>query len=304
MLQKLSIVISAYNEEEKIEKCLMSVKWADEIVFVDNCSQDKTLEIAKKYTDKIFSQPNNPLKIDLQKNTGFEKATGDYILSIDADEIVTDELKEEIKKLLGEKDLKNGYFIPRKNIIFGKWIRHSIWWPDYQLRLFKKDKGSFSGKTVHKSIDIDGEIGYLKEPLVHENYQTISQYLYKMDKIYTEVEASKIIDSGKELKWTDAIRFPANDFLKTFFLQKGYKDGLHGLVLSILQAFYMEVVFAKVWEKQGFKEVNNSNFMKEVVMELSKVRKDTNYWIRSSFIDEERNLIKKITQRVRRKIKA
>src|SRR3990167_4652174 len=229
-MQKISAVISAYNEEEKIEKCLKSVLWADEVIVVDNSSTDKTVEIAKKYTSKIYSQPNDPLLIDLQKNTGFEKTTKDYILSLDADESVSEELRKEIKSLLKGSALKSGYTIPRKNIIFGKWIQHSLWWPDYQLRLFKKGKGRFESASVHESIKVDGEIGQLNEPLIHENYQTISQYLYKMDKIYTEVEASKILNSGKELKWHDAIRYPANDFLKTFFLQEGYKDGLHGLV--------------------------------------------------------------------------
>lgn len=302
-MQKLSVVISAFNEEEKIEKCLKSVKWADEIIFIDNNSSDKTSEIAKKYTAKIYFQQNDPLKIDLQKNTGFDKATGEFILSVDADEIVTKELKNEIQKLLKGRDQKSGYSIPRKNIIFGKWIQHSLWWPDYQLRLFKKGKGRFETATVHQPITIDGETGQLNEPLIHENYQTISQYLYKMDKIYTEVEASKLIESGKEISWMDAIRFPANDFLKTFFLQKGYKDGLHGLVLSILQAFYMEVVFAKVWEKQGFKEANSPSFLKDAINELNIVRKDINYWIRSSFIEEEKNLLKKTTHRIIRRLK-
>lgn len=303
MKQKISVVICAYNEESRIKACLESVKWADEIIVVDNSSTDNTGKIAKKYTDKVYSQPNDPLKIDFQKNTGFGKATGDFVLSIDADERVSEDLKKEIQSVLGGKGLKDGYNIPRKNIIFGKWIEHSLWWPDYQLRLFKKGKGRFVETSVHEPIKIDGEIGQLRQPLIHENYQTISQFLYKMDKIYTEVEASKILSSGRQLKWFDAIRYPANDFLKTFFLQKGYKDGLHGLVLSVLQALYMEVVFAKVWEKQGFNEVNSKNFLKDVVGELNKLRRNLNYWIRSSFIEEEKNLLKKTTQRIIRKIR-
>ena len=303
MKQKVSVVISAYNEESRIEACLNSAKWADELVVIDNSSTDRTSEIAKKYTDKVYLQPNDPLKIDLQKNTGFEKATSDYILSLDADETISEELRKEIEELLKKNNLKSGYEIPRKNIIFGKWIQNSIWWPDYQLRLFKKGKGKFEKESVHEPIKINGEIGQLNHPLIHENYQTISQYLYKMERIYTEVEASKILKSGRQLDWFDAIRFPANDFLKTFFLQKGYRDGLHGLVLSILQALYMEVVFAKVWEKQGFKEVNNKNFLKDVVWELNKLRKDLNYWIRTSLIEEEKNLFNKIKHRIVRKIR-
>lgn len=301
MKHKLSVVVSAFNEEEKLDKCLSSAKWADEIVVVDNSSTDNTAKIAKKYTDKVYTQPNDPLRIDLQKNTGFEKATGDYILSIDADERVTEELKREILRVLERKDLKAGYSIARKNIIFGKWIQNSIWWPDYQLRLFRKEKGKFEGTSVHKPIKIEGEIGQLSEPLIHDNYQTVSQYLYKMDKIYTEVEAKKIFETGKELKWHDAIRYPVNDFLKTYFLQKGYRDGLHGLVLSILQAFYMEIVFAKVWERQGFKEDNSPASIRVVSKELKKAQREMNYWILSSLISESSNPFKNLIYRIRRK---
>ncbi len=301
MKHKLSVVISAYNEESRIEACLNSAKWVDEIIVVDNSSTDNTLQIAKRFTDKVYSQPNDPLKIDLQKNTGFEKATGDYILSLDADETIPEELRKEIEELFRKGDLKTGYKIPRKNIIFGKWIQHSLWWPDYQLRLFKKGKGKFEKEAVHEPIKIDGEIGELSEPLIHDNYQTISQYLYKMDKIYTEVEAKKIFGTGRELKWHDAIRYPMNDFLKTYFLQKGYRDGLHGLVLSILQAFYMEIVFAKVWEKQGFKEDNSPASIKVVSKELRKAQREMRYWILSSLISESSNPFKNLIYKIKRK---
>ena len=190
----ISVVISAFNEEEKIKDCLESVKdLADEIVFVDNESSDKTIEIAKKYTNKIFSRPNNPM-LNVNKNFGFTKASGDWILSLDADERVTPELNKEIKDIFrgrhpgersdsriskgfwtsqNDKSNIDGYWIPRKNIIFGKWIQHSIWWPDYQLRLFKREKGKFPEKHVHEYISVDGEAAKMKEPMVHENYKTI-----------------------------------------------------------------------------------------------------------------------------------
>lgn len=298
-MAKLSVVISAFNEEKKIQDCLESVKWADEIVFVDNSSTDKTAEIAKKYTGKIFTRPNNPM-LNVNKNFGFTKATGEWILSLDADERITPELTKEIKELIAHNSsLVNGYWIPRKNIIFGKWIQSDMWWPDYQLRLFRRGKGKFPGIHVHEMVTVEEETEKLQESLLHYNYETVSQFLYKMDKIYTENEVKHILKGGKSLDWFDAIRMPANDFLKTFFAQKGYKDGLHGLVLSILQAMYMEVVFAKVWERQGFKEHEiDLHSLKE---EGRKMRREMQYWFLTARMEETKDLLEKMFLRIQRK---
>ena len=310
-MNSLSVVISAFNEEERIKDCLESVKdLASEIIFVDNSSLDKTREIAKKYTDKIFTRKNN-LMLNVNKNYGFSKATGDWILSLDADERITPELEEEIKEKIGNSDPPTGggnsdvvgYWIPRKNIIFGKWIQHSIWWPDYQLRLFRRGKGRFPEKHVHEYLHVEGQTEKLQNPLEHLNYSTISQFIYKMDKIYTESEVEKIISSGKVLTWIDAIRFPVNDFLKTFFAQKGYKDGLHGLVLSMLQAMYQEVVFAKVWERQGFKEENNAHFLKDIYKECKKIIREFHYWSITSFLETSYNPLKRLFYRALRKFR-
>jgi len=303
-MNSLSVVISAFNEEAKIKDCLESVKGlATEIVFVDNLSLDKTREIARKYTNKILTRKNN-LMLNVNKNYGFSKATGDWILSLDADERVTPELALEIKsEIRNPKSETNGYWIPRKNIIFGKWIQHSIWWPDYQLRLFKKGKGRFPEKHVHEYINVVGKTEKLQNPLEHLNYSTVSQFIYKMDKIYTESEVEKIIASGKILTWIDAIRFPVDDFLKTFFAQKGYKDGLHGFVLSILQAMYQEVVFAKVWERQGFKEENNAHFLKDVYKEFKKIIREFHYWSITSFLETSYHPLKRLLYKALRKFR-
>lgn len=325
---KISVVISAYNEEKKIGDCLASVQWADEIIVVDNSSTDKTAEFARQSGAKILRKENS-LMLNINKNYGFSKSTGDWILSLDADERVTPALQKEIKEVIenSKKKVENGngkwkmsakgrsasggeignsrasgYWIPRKNIIFGKWIQSDMWWPDYQLRLFRKGKGKFPEKHVHEYIDVDGETEKLKEAMIHENYTSVSVYLHKLDSIYTENEAVHMIESGRKILWVDAIRFPVHDFLKTFFLQKGYKDGLHGLVLSILQAFYMEVVFAKVWEKQGFPEYSNRNFLHDVKIEFKKLALELRYWFMTSFINETKNPIKKIIYRFFRKL--
>src|SRR3989344_2582673 len=185
MTPKISTVVSAYNEEEKIEECLKSVEnLADEIIFVDNTSHDKTIEIAKRHKAKVFIRPNDPVMLNKNKNYGFSKAAGDWILSLDADERITPVLAKEIKAAVKQKNIK-GFEIPRKNIIFNKWIQHSIWWPDYNLRLFQKN----------------------------------SQFLRKLDTIYTESETENFIKKGDQIHWYDAIRWPASDFLKTFFLE-------------------------------------------------------------------------------------
>ena len=297
-MKKLSVVISAYNEEKNIEECLNSIKWADEIILIDNTSTDRTVEIAKKFTDKILIRPNN-LMLNVNKNYGFSKATSEWILSLDADERAADELKQEILKNIHNSEFIinnsiNAFWIPRKNIIFGKWIKHSIWWPDYQLRLFKKNKGKFPCKHIHEYLEVEEKTKKLKNPLIHYNYQTISQYLYKLDKIYTENEAENIIKSGKVLTWQDAIEMPVRDFLKTFFAREGYKDGTHGLVLSLLQSFYALVVFAKVWEREGFKDKIKRNFLEEITDEFKKSGREFKHWLVQSKLKTEKNIFKKI----------
>ncbi|KKP94008.1 MAG: Glycosyl transferase family 2 [Parcubacteria group bacterium GW2011_GWA1_36_12] len=301
MTPKISTVVSAYNEEEKIEECLKSVEnLADEIIFVDNTSHDKTIEIAKRHKAKVFIRPNDPVMLNKNKNYGFSKAAGDWILSLDADERITPVLAKEIKAAVKQKNIK-GFEIPRKNIIFNKWIQHSIWWPDYNLRLFQKNSGRFPEKHVHEKIEVSGKVAKLENPMTHYNYQTISQFLRKLDTIYTESETENFIKKGDQIHWYDAIRWPASDFLKTFFLERGYKDGLHGLVLSLFQAFYSLVFFAKVWEKkEKFKDLTPDNFLREVSKEFAKVIKDSKYWFNTVMIDELP--AKKLYYKIRRKI--
>lgn len=299
----ISVVISAHNEERNIKDCIESVSdLASEIIVIDNSSTDETSEIAKKMGAKVFKQINDVRKIDLQKNFGFEKASKEWILSLDADERLTPLLIKEIQHELSINGKAVGYYIPRKNIIFNKWIRHSLWWPDYQLRLFKKGKGKFLSATVHVPIDIKGEVKHLAEPMIHQSYSGISQFVNRMNTIYTDVEAEEIIKSGKKLSWIDSIRSPFSDFFKTFFLQKGYKDGLHGLVLSILQAFYMFLIFAKVWEKQGYYEKADKEILKGLSAELVSIHSQTRFWLLTAVLNETRNPFKKVIYAFSRKI--
>lgn len=299
---KISVVISAFNEEKMIADCLKSAHLvADEIVLVDNTSQDNTVKIAQKLVDVIIERPNNPVMLNVNKNFGFGKASGTWIISLDADERITPTLAAEIKKVTKDPSI-NGYEIPRKNIIFGKWIEHSIWWPDYNLRLFRKGYGKFAEKHVHEKLDVKGGVAKLKNPMVHYNYQTVSQFIRKLDKTYTESEVDNYLMSGSTIEWFDAIKWPVNDFVKTFFFQQGYKDGLHGLVLSQLQAFYSLIFFAKVWErKEEFKDLTPPNFLSQVILQFQKAAADIRYWIYEALMKEKPNL--KMYYKIRRKLK-
>lgn len=295
----ISVVISAWNEEAKIKRCLSSVSWADEIIFVDNSSTDNTLRIAKQFTSKVFKRQNNPM-LNVNKNFGFSQATSDWILSLDADEEVTKELAQEIHSVVGENNRLAGYWIPRKNISFGKWIAHGLWWPDKQLRLFRRNRGKFPGIHVHEYLAVDGPTGELQEPYIHYNYETISQFLRKMDTIYTESEVQKLMSTHYQLSWYDAIRFPISDFVKIYFAQQGYKDGLHGLVLSILQSFYSFIVFAKLWEKNKFNQIDFP--IASVAKELTRAEKEIEYWIISSEEHESSSWITRLLLKIKRRV--
>lgn len=299
-MKKLSVVASVYNCEKTIERMLNSVKWADEIIIVDNNSTDGTYKILGKYATKIFKKSNN-LMLNTNKNFGFDKATGDYILNLDSDEEIPPDLSSEIIELLKNDPISDGYWIPRKNIIFGKWIQYGIWWPDKQLRLFKNGSGKFPCKHIHEYLQISGTTSTLEIPFIHHNYETIDQYLYKLGNIYTDNEAANLINSGYIPCWQDAIRFPLSDFLKLYFAQKGYKDGLHGLVLAILQSFYSFIVFVKLWEKKSF--FQNDIPLPEISREFVNGGKEVLYWQATALSEEAKSPITKFYYKVKRRLK-
>nr|MBI5455869.1 glycosyltransferase family 2 protein [Candidatus Levybacteria bacterium] len=320
---KVSAVVTVYNEEKNIKKCLESLKFADEIIVVDNSSKDKTVEFAKKYTKNIFSQKNNPQEIDLLKNFGFEKASNEWILSIDADEQVSPELASEIREILdhgslvleeqetGSKDQRSknqdlksidGFWIPRKNIIFGKFIQNSGWYPDPQLRLFRKGKGKFVKAHVHEPIKLEGESEYLKNHIIHHHYNSIQEFLSRTVNLYAPNEAQEYIDRGYVFSYFDAIRFPLNEFLSRFFARKGYKDGFHGLILALLMAFYHFLIFAFIWEKKGFKEYDGKDFLKDTEKEFKKSGKEILYWLTKEKLESIKNPLKRNIKRFTEKL--
>src|SRR5258706_970851 len=304
-MSSLSIVITAFNEEEKIVDALESVKdLADEVIVVDGGSTDKTVDLVKKYTKKVYKHENNPLEIDLQKNFGFSKATSDWVLSIDADERVTPELAEEIRLKIQDSRFKNnddvaGYWIPRKNIIFGKWIEHTGWYPDYQLRLFRNGKGKYIKKHVHEDLVIEGNIEKLSSPLIHMNYQTVLQFFERAILRYAPNEANYIYEQGYIFSYADAIKFPSKEFLSRFFAREGYKDGFHGLMLSLMMGAYHLAIFAYLWEKNKFSDKGYS--LEGVTKESKRVGKELRYWFLSEEIGHTSDAFKRGILKIKRK---
>lgn len=296
-MSTLSVVISAWNEEKKIGRCLESVPFADEIIVVDNTSTDNTVKIAKKFTPHVYIQPNK-LMLNINKNYGFGKAKSEWILNLDADEEITAELAKEIKEVIKNPGTISGYWIPRKNIIFGKWIQHGIWWPDKQLRLFKRNSGKFNCTRIHEYISVQGNTADLKEPYIHHNYETISQYLKKLDRCTTS-EAEELLTTDYQLLWSDALRFPLSDFIKIYFAQAGYQDGLHGLILALLQSFYSFVVFTKVWENHKF--IERDIPIETVESEINYSNRDIRYWLFQTKIVESASPLRKLWLKMLRK---
>lgn len=295
---KISAVISAFNEESKIKDCLESVKWADEIVFIDSGSTDKTSEIAKKYTSKIYKRPNN-LMLNVNKNYGFSKVGGDWILCLDADERVTPSLRDEIKDQISntKNNEIDGYWVPRQNIIFGKWMQHAGWYPDNQLRLLRRGAGKFPEQHVHEMIQVEGETAYLKNPLIHYNFDTISQFFHKHLDIYAPNEAQQLLKNGYQFKWQDAIRMPVREFLSRFFAREGYKDGFHGFVLSLFMAFYHLIIFGYLWEKEKFIDIEK-NILSNTKEEFSRAHNEISFWYNKELLKTTHNPLKKIYYRI------
>lgn len=297
-MNAISVVISAWNEEKNLGRTLEALSWADEVIVVDNSSTDKTASIAKKHKATVFTRPND-LMLNKNKNFGFTKATHEWILNLDADEVVTEELRREILAVIKDPNSLNGYWIKRKNIIFGKWIQHGLWWPDKQLRLFRKEKGKFPCKHIHEYIEVEGPSGELVQPYIHYNYETISQYLTKITRATTS-EAEVLAHNNYVLAWYDAVRFPLSDFLKNYFAQKGYKDGLHGLVLCLLQAVYSFITFARLWETYQFRQIDIP--FSSVSHEVKKSQKEISYWVSQGAIDESSSPLKKLELKLKRKL--
>ena len=240
--QKLSAIIPCFNEEKNIEACLKSVVWADEILVVDSFSTDATLDIARRYTDRILQ--HEYLYSAAQKNWAIPQAAHDWVLIVDADERVTPGLRDEIMTLLGEGPSLDGYWIRRKNFLFGKEVRHSGWGTDSVLRLFRKDRGRYRDKRVHAEIAIE-PAGLLNNHFEHHSVSSITDWISKINR-YSSWKAQDKHEKGLAAPVVHLIFRPPVRFVKDFILRLGLLDGWRGFLIAALSAFAELVMAAKV----------------------------------------------------------
>lgn len=244
----LTVTIITLNEEKNIGRCLDSIRnLADEIVVVDSGSTDKTVEIAKGEGAKVFVREFD--NFANQKNYAAQKATGEWILSLDADEEVSPELRREIMVLL-KKNEYVAFSIPRKNIILGKFIRYTRWQPelDRHIWLWKRGVGKWFGE-VHEELRVNGRVGKLIGAKIHYQHETVKKFLEMMNG-YSEIEAKKRIKESTKFSYSGLFFDPIYNFLVRYFYRFGFLDGWRGFVLSYLMAIYHLEVWLKIWEKQ------------------------------------------------------
>lgn len=244
---RLSVVLATFNEEENIRDCLDSVKgWCDEIVVVDGSSTDGTTTIARSYGARVYIY-DNPAIFHINKQRAIDKARGNWILQLDADERVTPELKSEIDRVISQGN-RDGYWIPRKNYFLGKFLMKGGVYPDYTMRLYKRSKGKLPQKDVHEQAVIQGQVGYLNNPLIHMADPNIFRYFTKFSR-YTDLMADQIGAKKSALFIFDAINFlvikPIYWFILTFVRHKGFMDSWQGLLFSIFSAFRFPVAYIK-----------------------------------------------------------
>jgi glycosyltransferase involved in cell wall biosynthesis len=289
----LSVIIHTKNEEKYIKGCIDSIKnLADEILVVDMLSDDKTVNIAKKASKKVkvLEYKKEHGFADPARNWAIEQTQGDWILILDADERVESELGKEIPQLMeSENDV---FYLPRQNMIWGEWIKHTGWWPDYQPRLFRKGHLTWPGK-VHAQPEVKGQVEHLpaqqKYALLHYNYDSVEDFIERLNR-YTTLAAKKK-EVGKEIGVLETF---FDEFLRRLFAQEGYKDGYRGQALSLLQGSYELATLLKSQHKGSIKS--------ETADALRKFQKDLNYWLADLEVKNSQGLVKVYWQ-VRRKLK-
>ncbi len=247
----LSVVIITRNEESNIRRCLESVKWADEIVVVDQFSTDATVEICREYTDAVYQREMTD-GFGPQKQFGVDQASHDWIFNIDADEWLSDELSKSLQEMLERGPEYEGYEVMRRTRYMGSWIMHCGWYVPI-LRLFDRRRGRYSDRRIHETIVVDGRVGRLQGDLLHESYHSIRQHIEKLN-LFSDFDAQIIDARGVVLRpanywWYFGVK-PFLMFLRKFILMGGYKDGVRGFIISLLTGITGMVIYLKAWHIQ------------------------------------------------------
>ena len=243
---KISACVTAGNEEDKIAACLSSLSWCDEVVVVDSFSRDKTFEISKQYTPHVYQHAWEGYIA--QKNYIRSLAHHSWILFVDADEVVSDELRDEIESEFARDPGDTvGYRFPRMVHYLGKWIRHGEWYPDIKLRLFRKDRGHSEGQEPHDRVVVDGPVKTLRAPLYHFTYDDLADHIHTLNR-FSSISAGEKFSRGEKFRWTDLFFRPPFRFFKSYFVKWGILDGRQGFIIALMSAFGVFIKYAKLLE--------------------------------------------------------
>ncbi|MDH7516387.1 MAG: glycosyltransferase family 2 protein [Bacteroidota bacterium] len=238
----ISVVVIAGEEERNISCCLESATWADEIVVVHSSRSDRTAEIAHAYTPRVMYREFDTFSA--QRSYALSQVRGEWVFALDADERITDSLREEVLRTLTDPGGKAGYLVPRKNRFLGRWLRHGGWYPDFQLRLFRRDCVRVDNRLVHEGYIVDGDIGRLANPIDHDTDPDIEHHLRK-NLEYTRLEA---MERRKRVRPSDLVLHPAAAFLRAYLVRGGWKDGAHGLAAALIHSAYTLQQYLFMWE--------------------------------------------------------
>jgi glycosyltransferase involved in cell wall biosynthesis len=242
---KVSVTVITLDEEANLGAALESVRWADDIVVVDAHSQDRTTAIARQFTDRVMSRKWTGY-VD-QKNYAASIAAHDWILSLDADERVSPALADEIRALRLDAAAPAAFRVPRVTWHLGRWIRSTDWYPDHQVRLYDRTRARWTGGTVHEGLQADGPVGGLRGELEHRPYRDIADHLDTIDR-YTSHAARDMYARGRRASVVQLAAHPPLAFLRNYLARGGIRDGATGFVVSVLNAYYVFLKFAKLWE--------------------------------------------------------
>ena len=303
-MSNISVVINTLNEENNIGRVIGCIGWVDEIVVVDDGSTDNTLKLLDKLKVKLkklkIFHHHSKGYVEPARNFAISKASGDWILILDADEEIPKSLSIRLQEIGSKMEQIDYVEIPRKNIIFGKWMKASMWWPDYQIRFFKRDKVVWSDqihippKREGHGLRLDDDEKYA---LIHHNYDSLTQFIDRLSR-YTKIQATELVKKDYRFSWMDLITKPTSEFLSRFFANRGFEDGVHGLALSLLQAFSFLIMYLRVWEMEKFtqQEIN----LKEVKEVKDKIDPQIDYWFQN--VNLSKNPFKRFIQKARNKI--
>jgi glycosyltransferase involved in cell wall biosynthesis len=245
----VAISIIGHNNGHQLARCLESVRWADEIVYVDCESADGSLEIARRYTSKVFSRPNDT-NLNVNKSYGFEQATAGWIFYLDPDEVIPAALAEEIRATVAADPAPNAYKLPRRNHYFGRWLRHGGKYPDSQVRLFRRGKARFACRHVHEKLEVDGATGRLREAMWHYPCDSVHEAIRKMD-FYSTFNAEQMardgVRPGAAAAWSYLAAKPLDRFLRRYLLKGGFLDGWAGFIVASIDCIDFAFRFFKLW---------------------------------------------------------